>query len=529
MTSLLIELEPNEKLYLELVEPLKLKNFIDEINKYIIGLHVYIEETYYFMDLKEEKDCDFENIEFPKGTNIIMDNHGVKSKFKINANAIIKDIEMIEDKKYNNKSSKDIINWNARKIKTIYIPSESQSLLIKNLGNNRLNHFAKYDDDSILNIIEECSSNSTTGNISFRFLFMDGREFLKLFHYQMFVILKKFVEKLIIGHNNFKNNNYIIDVFVFVNDMDIKELGSAMIHKYVKNNEDELILPTKAILKVNKKLLSKEKKEKINIKLMQTIFHELVHCLGFGYWDLFGKNKKILENPKILGVYQKFFNNSELVELPMTKDKSHYSSYNLPLIKNGKLWSILPALKYELLGDNDTDINVFSKLTATILEMIGYKINYYLCDEYPFTPLGNTLEIEYGAPTENHFANGYEKYIILLKNGNIKVSGIECYSIQENTEYIIKNNHDYEIFCVSKLDTSKKYLLGEKEGLEYFDNYIRIVPNRLTPSLFFLVSSITFGGIPFVKISADDKINYSNCYNNNSLKKSIEEFIGYSQ
>ena len=161
--------------------------------------------------------------------------------------------------------------------------------------------------------------------------------------------------------------------------------------------------------------------------------------------------------------------------------------------------------------------------------MIGYKINYYLCDEYPFTPLGNTLEIEYGEPTENHFANGYEKYIILLKSGNIKVSGIECYSIKENTEYIIKNNHNYEIFCVSKLDTSKKYLLGEKEGAEYFDKYIRIVPNRLTPSLFFLVSSITFGGIPFVKISADDKVNYSNCYNNNSLKKSIEEFIGCSQ
>ena len=528
MNSLLIELEPNEKLYLELVEPLKLKNFINEIKKYIIGLHVYIEETYYFMDLKEEQDSNFGNIEFPKGTKIIMDNHKLKSKFKIHANAIIKDIEIIEDKKPNNESSREIINWNAREVKTINIPSESQSILLKNLGNAKLNHFEKCDD-LLLKIIEECSSNSTTGNVSFRFLFMDGREFLKLFHYQMFVILKKFVEKLIVGHNNFKNNHYIIDVFVFVNDMDIKELGSAMIHKYVKNNEDELILPTKAILKINKKFLSKEKKEKINIKLIQTIFHELIHCLGFGYWDLFGKNKKILENPKIIDVYQKIYNNSELVELPMTKDKSHYSSYNLPFLKDGKLWSILPALKYEILGDNDTDINVFSKLTATILEMIGYKINYYLCDEYPFTPLGNTLEIEYGVPTDNHFANGYEKFIILLKSGNIKVSGIECYSIRENTEYIIKNSHNYEIFCVSKLNTSKKYLLGEKEGVEYFDNYIRIIPNRLTPNLFFLVSSITFGGIPFVKIAADDKVNYSNCYNNNSLKKSIEEFIVCSQ
>ena len=88
MNALLIELEPNEKLYLELVEPLKLENFINEIKKYIAGLHVYIEETYYFMDLNEEKDNSFGNIEFPKGTKIIMDNHDVESKFTIHANVI---------------------------------------------------------------------------------------------------------------------------------------------------------------------------------------------------------------------------------------------------------------------------------------------------------------------------------------------------------------------------------------------------------------------------------------------------------
>lgn len=526
MNSLLIELEPNEKLYLELIDKLLLDKFIKEICDFITGLHVYIQDTYYFMDIKEEKHTSFSGIELPKGCQLIMENQSKKSKFIIHANANIKNINMIEDKKHDN--SNEILNWNAKEIKTINIPNESHSLLINNIKNMKINHFDK-TNDLLLKIIEECSSNSTTGNFSFHFTFMDGREFLKLFHYQMFVILKKFMEKVVVGHKNFKDNHYIINILVFINDMEIKELGSAMIHKYVKNNDDNLILPTKAILRINKKFLSKEKKEKINIKLIQTIFHELIHCLGFGYWDLFGKNKNILENPKIIEVYKKIFNNSELEELPMTKDKSHYSSYNLPLIKNGKLWSITPALKYELLGDNDTDINVFTKLTASILESIGYKINYYFCDEYPFTPLANILDIEYGQPTPNHFANGYEKYIILLKSGNIKVSGIECYSIRENTEYIIKNSHNYEIFLVSKLDVSKKFLLGEKEGAEYFDNYIRIVPNRLTPNLFFLVSSITFGGIPFVKITTDDKINYSNCYNNNSLKKSIEEFIVCSQ
>ena len=80
MNSLLIELEPNEKLYLELVEHLKLEDFINEIKKYITGLHVYIDETYYFMDLKEEKETNFEDINFPSGCRLIIVNRDKKSK-----------------------------------------------------------------------------------------------------------------------------------------------------------------------------------------------------------------------------------------------------------------------------------------------------------------------------------------------------------------------------------------------------------------------------------------------------------------
>ena len=116
---------------------------------------------------------------------------------------------------------------------------------------------------------------------------------------------------------------------------------------------------------------------------------------------------------------------------------------------------------------------------------------------------------------------------MLLRHEDTKISGIDCYSMKENTEYIIENNHSYEVFCVSKLNANKKYLLGEKEGFEYFENYIRIVPNNFTPTLFFIVSSITFGGIPIIKIRQDENINYINCYNKNSLTKSIEEFIEY--
>ena len=86
--------------------------------------------------------------------------------------------------------------------------------------------------------------------------------------------------------------------------------------------------------------------------------------------------------------------------------------------------------------------------------------------------------------------------------------------MREGTEYIIENSHNYEIYFISKLDTSKKYLLSEKEGVEYFERYIKIVPNGATPNYFFLVSSITFGGIPLIKIPQDHKVNYC-CHDEN--------------
>lgn len=424
----------------------------------------------------------------------------------------------------------------------------ADSVKIGNLNWEQDNSASKYKEtgfsnnealsEKYISVIDECACSSTTGNISFRFFFMEGRNFLKIFHLQMFVILKKFIEKLIHGHRQISDSKYVVDIFVFVTPMKENELGSAMIHKYVRNDDTNLILPTKAIMKINKRYLSNSVKDKVNIKLMQTLFHELFHCLGFGYWELFNKNfaesiissnglnaLNVLNNENTLNNYKNIFRTNHFIGVPMNSEKTHFNTFNVPILKNGKLFGVLPGLKHEIMSNNDSDLNVFTKVSASILEELGYNVNYNLCDEYPFSPLPDELSVEYTKATNNHFANKLEKYIMLLKNGKVMLSGIETFSMKQNREYTIKNRHSYSLYVVSALEENEEYLLREEEGVTYKDNELVIRPNTKTPNLFYIVSSITFGGIPIVKEPDLLNVNNVNCYNKNSLRRLMEDFM----
>ena len=373
-------------------------------------------------------------------------------------------------------------------------------------------------------LIDSLSADSTTGNINFRFYFIEGQHLLKRFHFKMFLILKKFIEKLITNHKSIKHQKFNLDILIFTLKMNDQELGSAHIHKYIK--DDNKILPTKALMKINSNYLSDFKKDIVNLRLIQTLFHELIHCLGFGYWELFNKKEFIINKninlPKGLYYYKKIIGNYELPSIPMSEE-THFSNFNKPIIKDNKIIGILPGLKYEIMSVNDTYINIFSKITAGILEELGYTVNYHLCDNYYFTALPDKLYIEYSHPTPNHFAHNLEKYILLLKSDNVIVSGIETFSMLVDTTYTIINKHEFDVYVVSELGEEEKFLLTEEQGVVYNDKEIMITPNFNTPNIFYIVSSITFAGIPIVKREED--INNINCFNKQSLKRLIDIFI----
>ena len=143
MNSLLIELEPNEKLYLELNDCLLLEKFIKEISDYITGIHVYIKDTYYFMDMREEKDNNFLKIVFPQGSRIILENRDKKSKFNVHVNAIIKDVDTIEHT-YDYKNKQE--NFDIKELKILDIPYEKQLLFIKNIDKIKKRDFTQKNE-----------------------------------------------------------------------------------------------------------------------------------------------------------------------------------------------------------------------------------------------------------------------------------------------------------------------------------------------------------------------------------------------
>ena len=540
--SSVIELNANEKINLELVESISMKTLANKLENRINVFHIYKKGEYHLVNVFPDGSLDCEDFVLDKKCKIILENGNSKTQINLDFKANISDVD---DNKPTDAIDRfltihpkegELKHWSAESIQTINIPHEKMSVINGKFRELGFGDFGS-NGEKFLQLIEECSSSSTTGNISFRFFFMEGKTFLKSFHYQMFLILKKFIEKLIVSHNNFKESHYVLDVFVFVVPMKEKHLGSAMIHKYVKNEENDLILPTKAVMKINQRFLSSNAKDEINCKLIQTLFHEMLHCLGFGYWDLFGKNmtaetykvnnieiSNIMNYEKTVSIYRNLLKTNSLQGIPLTKDMSHFSTYNRAVLKDGKLFGVLPGMKYELMGDNDTGLNVFSKLTASVIEGLGYQVNYNLCDEYIYSPLPHKLEINYTKPSENHYAKGLEKYVVILQNGQTKLSGIDTYCVNENTEYVINNRHSYSVYVVSALEDDEKYLLGEKEGVYYNDTNVVISPNNRTPNLFYIVSSITFAGVPIIKVQPN-AVNSKNCYNHNSLKRLMEEFV----
>lgn len=377
-------------------------------------------------------------------------------------------------------------------------------------------------------IINLLIDNSSSGNINFRFFIVEGRDLLKKFHLKILLILKKFMEKFIYDFkNNFIKKKYNIDILVHTVKMNVYELGSATILKYIKDDNNSIII-TSSLLNINSLNLTSHKNDPKNILLAETLLHELIHSLGFGYWDMFLKSNLISNNSIISNNINKNF--QKIIKypinhgIPLSYDNTHINIYNKPIIKDNKIIGIIPALKYEIMSNNDTTINFLSKISASILSELGYSIDYSLCDEYSFTKLPTSISIEYTLPTTNHFANNFEKYILLFKKNEILMSGIETFSLNINQKYVIKNNYEYKIFIVDSLDEKNYKILNENDGVTNYSNGLTFIPKK--EGMFYIVSNITFAGIPI--IVNNSLKTYEECFNKQSIRNIVKSLIHIS-
>ena len=491
--------------------------------------------------LKEEKSSDEEDTEEVKNGNNLNDINKLKMLYNSKSNLHEQHDEFNAAKRYfenrekNKKEIKNIKNVNKNTLsvfrKCIFELKEYLSLNINNIDEYLDN---KANDGNIIFILKNfCKVPSNTSNVSLMFNFDETSKHLCIFHYKLIGIIKKYFEYMISRNSKYKKFN--LNIYVKITKMTSNEIGSTKIKNHVEAIDDQLSLPKEAILRLNKNKLTKNPKDPLNIDFVMLLFHELLHCYGFGYWNLMDiKNYKktyyenfnnsvysvddIFYSLDMMYFYNNLFNCNQLISCPMEKG-SHFSENNRLILRNAKPYKILPSLNNELMCLNKNKYNCLSIISAGALEAIGYNVDFSLCDKYYIDPLALNTQINYTKISRNHYYNGHSKHMLILSNKDEIFVGNKTYSIEIGRTYTFYNNHEWSIYVMKSLFDDEKYYCSEKEGVRYYNDRVIITPNNHTPEIIYIVSSITFGGVPLVVRTND----YNEEHSIQNLFKSLLE------
>ena len=201
-------------------------------------------------------------------------------------------------------------------------------------------------------------------------------------------------------------------------------------------------------------------------------------------------------------LYNNILNCNGLIACPLEKI-SHLSDKNRLILRNSKPYKILPGLNNELMCLNKNQYNCLSLVSAAALESIGYDVDYSLFDKYYIDQLCNVASVNYTKIVSTHFYKDYAKHMLILTTPNNIYTGEYTYSIEIGKSYTFYNKHEWIVYIMSALVDDEKYHCSKNEGVTYFNDRVILTPNEDTPEIIYLVSSITFGGIPLVKKTND--------------------------
>jgi len=449
----------------------------------------------------------FDNIKLMKDNNKYIINENIDERIYFNENWQVK---------IGNKYKK--VNKNIRD-KLDYYKYNVQKYLLSKIPEIEIN-------DSLITLIQKNFkvNNKFTLNIKI------DENIDKEYQY-IILYIKRYLESLIVENTKIKSIDILIIYFKLYNNI----LGQTRILEY------NGYLPKRAELKINENY-----KKNINyFQFCGTVLHELIHCLGFGFWERNNniKMKNFISNTKYINCVDSAIIDNKLVNryklllkipdlnvnyFPLDYSKSGHLLSNNKCFCEPEIKYIFPSTNLELMSEDEDKINVLTKLTARVLELYDYKLDYSLLDKYPTIEIPQKSLIRYSKISKrNCFYDNEQKNISeiwLESEDKIIYSNIQIYYVIENKKYEIYWDH-FPIGILNGIIINKNNICGTKEGIKLEENKLMMEINNYFPKIALLFSCFTNAGIILLKIPEKEYISLKESINNKSPIIFVKNFI----